>query len=144
MGLTTQIPQIIKIASRKKEIKVNKSNIKIKPAKSYADVTNKNYQYLEILDTIKDFKKIPNLNVKSGIKGLLNILKSLIKEDIVRIINYSLNYPPRTRALLGALLEEIGIKDNLEDLQDSLNPLSEYSFGIKKEVLQAVENWNIK
>ncbi len=43
LGLTTQIPQTIKIASRNKEIKVNKSNLKIKPAKSYVDVTSKNY-----------------------------------------------------------------------------------------------------
>ncbi len=143
-GLTTQIPQIIKIASRGREIKVNKSNIKVKPAKSYVDVSNKNYQYLEILDVIKDFNKIPDLNIENGIKILLNILKKLKKEDTNRIIKYSLKYPPRTRALLGALLEEIGLKDNLESLQDSLNPLSEYSFGINKEILRTAENWEIK
>jgi predicted transcriptional regulator of viral defense system len=144
LGLTTQVPQIIKIASRDKEIKVNKANIKIKPAKSYVDVTNKNYQYLEILDAIKDFNKIPDLNIENGIKVLLNILKNLKKKDIERIVKYSLKYPPRTRALLGALLEEIGIIDYLAILQDSLNPLSEYSFGIKKDILQTVENWKIK
>lgn len=144
LGLTTQIPQTIKIASREKEIKVNKSNLKVKPAKSYIDVTNKNFQYLEILDVIKDFNKIPDLNIEGGIKILLNILKDLKKEDINRVVKYSLKYPPRTRALLGALLEEIGIKNHLKDLQDSLNPLSEYSFGIKKEILPTAENWKIK
>ncbi len=144
LGLTTQIPQIIKIASREKEIKVNTDNIKIKPAKSYVDVTNKNYQYLEILDAIKNFNKIPDLNIENGIKILANILKQLNKQDIERIIKYSLKYPPKTRALLGALLEEIGINDNLEKLQDTLNPLTEYSIGIKKDILPTVENWEIK
>ncbi|OQX75727.1 MAG: hypothetical protein B6D61_09910 [Bacteroidetes bacterium 4484_249] len=144
LGLTTQIPQIIKIASREKEIKVNKTNIKIKPAKSYVDITNKNFQYLEILDVIKNFNKIPDLNIENGINVLLNILNKLKKEDIKRVVKCSLKYPPRTRALLGALLEENSIKDNLEKLQDSLNPLSEYSFGIKKDILQTVENWKIK
>ena len=144
LGLTTQIPQTIKIASREKEIKVNKSNLKIKPAKSYIDVTNKNFQYLEILDAIKDFKKIPDINTETGIKILLNILKELKREEIKKIVRYSLKYPPRTRSLLGALLEEIGIKDELKDLKDSLNPLSEYSFRIKKEILKATENWKIK
>jgi predicted transcriptional regulator of viral defense system len=144
LGLTTQIPQTIKIASRDKEIKVNKSNIKVKPAKSYVDVTNKNFQYLEILDTIKDFNKIPDLNIENGINILLNIFKKLKNEDVKKILKFSLKYPPRTRALLGALLEEIGTKDNLEYLQESLNPLSEYSFGIKKDILQTVENWKIK
>jgi len=144
LGLSTQIPQIIKIASREKEIRVNKASIKTKPAKSYVDVTNKNYQYLEILDAIKDFNKIPDLNTENGIKVLLNILKKLKREDIDKVLKYSLKYPPRTRALLGALLEEIGIKDNIDNLRDSLNPLSEYSFGIKKDVLPTVENWKIK
>ena len=144
LGLTTQIPQTIKIASREKEIKVNKSNLKIKPAKSYIDVTNKNYQYLEILDTIKDFKKIPDLYIENGIRILLNILKELKKDEIKKIVKYGLKYPPRTRALLGALLEEIGIKEGLDNLKNSLNPLSEYSFGIKKEILKTTENWKIK
>ncbi len=144
LGLTNQIPQIIKISSRKKEIKVNKANIKIKPGKSYVDVTNKNYQYLEILDAIKDLKRIPDFKPESGIKVLINILKGLKNEEINKMIRLSLNYPPRTRALLGALLEEIGKKDNLEELQNSLNPFSEYSFGINKKILKTVENWNIQ
>ncbi len=144
LGLTTQIPQTIKIASREKEIKVNKANLKIKPAKSYIDVTNKNFQYLEILDVIKDFSKIPDLDTKSGIKVLLNLLQKLNKEEVERLIKYSLKYPPRTRALLGALLEQNGQKDNLEKLQESLNPLTEYSFGIKKYLLPTLENWRIK
>jgi len=143
LGLTTQIPQTIKIASREKEIKINKSNLKVKPAKSYVDVTNKNFQYLEILDAIKDFKKIPDLNTETGIRILSNILRELKKDNLNKIIKYSLKYPPRTRALLGALLEEIGI-DELKDLKNSLNPLSEYYFGINKEMLKTAENWKIK
>ena len=144
LGLTTQIPQTIKLASREKEIKVNKSNLKIKPAKSYVEVTNKNFQYLEILDAIKDFKKIPDLNIKKGIKILLKILNRLKKAEIKKIIKYSLKYPPRTRALLGALLEKNGVKEELNELKNSLNPLSEYAFGIKEEILNNAENWEIK
>lgn len=144
LGLTTQIPQIIKIASREKEIKVNKANLKIKPAKSYVDVTSKNFQYLEILDVIKDFSKIPDLNIESGIRILLNLLQKLNQEEVERLVKYSLKYPPRTRALLGALLEQNGQKDKLEKLQESLNPLTEYSLRIKKDFLPTVENWRIK
>ncbi len=144
MGLTTQVPQIIKIASREKEIKVNKANLKIKPAKSYVDVTNNNFQYLEILDAIKDFSKIPDLNIENGIKVLLHILKKLKKEYIEKLVKYSLKYPPRTKALLGALLEANQLTDYLDELQESLNPLSEYSLGIKKDILPTVENWKIR
>ena len=144
LGLTTQIPQIIKIASREKEIKVNKVNLKIKPAKSYVDVTNINFQYLEILDVIKDFTRIPDLNIKNGIQVLLNLFLKLNGKEVGKLVNYSLKYPPRTRALLGALLEQNEQKKFLEELQESLNPLTEYSFGIKKDILPTVENWKIK
>jgi len=144
LGLTTQIPQIIKIASREKEIKVNKVNLKIKPAKSYVDVTNINFQYLEILDVIKDFTRIPDLNIKNGVQVLLNLLLKLNRKEVGKLVNYSLKYPPRTRALLGALLEQNEKKKFLEELQESLNPLTEYSFGIKKDILPTVENWKIK
>ena len=74
----------------------------------------------------------------------MKILKKLKKDEIKKIIKYSLKYPPRTRALLGALLESIGVKEELDDLRNSLNPLSEYAFGIKKEILNNAENWKIK
>ena len=144
LGLTTQIPQTIKIAGRENEIKINKSNIKAIPAKSYVDVTNKNYQYLEILDAIKDFKKIQDLNIENGIIILSNILKKFKQEEVLKIIKYSLKYPPRTRALLGALLEANNLENNLIELQESLNPLSVYSLGIGKNILPTIENWKIK
>jgi len=144
LGLTSQVPQIIKVASFNKEIKINKQNIRIKPAKSYVEVTNRNFQYLEILDAIKDFKKIPDINPQAGIKVLLKILNNLGHKEINKIIAYSLNYPPRTRALLGALLEKMGFEKDLEKLRSSLNPLSEYALGINKKMLKTAENWNIK
>ncbi len=144
LGLTTQIPQIIKIASREKVIKINKTNIKALPVKSYVEVTNRNYQYLEILDALKDFKKIPDLKIKNGLKILSEILKKLKKGETKKIIKYSLKYPPRTRALLGALLEANNIKENLDELQESLNPFTEYSLGIDKNILPTTEKWKIK
>ncbi len=144
MGLTTQVPRVISIASREKRIYISRGNIKANAVKSYVEVTEENFQYLQILDAIKDFKKIPDLDLKNGIKILSNILKKLSKENIEKLVNYSLSYPPRVRALLGAILEEIGRKENLEKLQNSLNPFSVYKLGITKEILPTAENWKIK
>ena len=68
MGLTTQVSKSIKIASRDKRITVSIGNIKGVPVKSYVDVTDKNFYLLEILDALKDFKKIPDLDTSSAIK----------------------------------------------------------------------------
>ena len=68
MGLTTQIPKEISIASNKKRIYISRGNIKAKAVRSYFEVTDENYKLLELLDALKDFKKIPDINKKSVIK----------------------------------------------------------------------------
>lgn len=144
MGLTTQVPRNIKIASRDKRITVSVGNIKGNPVKSYVDVTDKNYTLLEILDALKDFKKIPDLDKKSGVKIISNQLKKLNLKEIKQLIDCALSYPPRVRAFLGSLLEKINISIELQPLKKSLNPLSEYNYGIDKKTLPTITNWNIK
>jgi len=144
MGLTTQIPKNIKIASRDKRITVSVGNIKGTPVKSYVDVTDKNFYLLEILDALKDFKKIPDLDKDSAIKIISNRLNELNTNEIKQLIKYVLSYPPRARGFLGALLEKIDFLIELTILKKSLNPLSEYNYGINKSILSTAPNWNIK
>lgn len=144
MGLTTQIPKIIKVASRSKRITISSGSIQAKPAKSYVDVTNDNYYILEVLDVLKDFTKIPDLDKKMVIKILLNKLSELSKKDIIRMIKYDLQYPPRTRAFLGALLSELNLKKETNILKQSLNPLTIYELGINEKLLPTAPKWFIK
>ncbi len=144
MGLTTQIPKEISIASNKKRIYISRGNIKAKAVKSYVEVTNKNYKLLELLDALKDFKKIPDLNKKSAISILTKILSSLNNKQIKELIEIALEYPPRVRAFLGALLENLNKNINRKSLDGSLNPLSEYELRLTKDILPTIEKWNIK
>jgi len=144
MGLTTQVPKNIKIASRDKRITISVGNIKGTPVKSYVDVTDKNFYLLEILDALKDFKKIPDLDKDSAIKIISNRLKELNTNEIKQLIKCVLSYPPRVRGFLGALLEKIDSSIELALLKKSLNPLSEYNYGINKSLLSTAPNWNIK
>ncbi len=144
MGLTTQIPKEISIASNKKRIYISKGNIKAKAVKSYVEVTNKNYKLLELLDALKDLKKIPDLNKRPAISILTNKILELNNKQLKELTEIALEYPPRVRAFLGALLENIDKNINIKSLDDSLNPLSEYELGLTKDILPTVENWNIK
>ncbi len=144
MGLTTQIPKEISIASNKKRIYISKGSIKAGAVKSYVEVTDENYKLLELLDAIKDFKKIPDLDKKSAVKILSNKIQKLNNKQKKKLIEIALEYPPRVRAFLGALLENIDKKINTKCLDNSLNPLSEYNLGITKEILPTVVKWNIK
>jgi len=144
LGLTTQIPKGIKIASRDKRITVSNGTVKASPVKSYVDVTDKNFYLLELLDALKDFKKIPDLDKNSAIKILSNKLKELNTLETKLLIKCGLAYPPRVRSFVGALLENIKTEIDLSALKKSLNPLSEYEYGINEINLPTVENWNIK
>jgi len=143
MGLTTQVPKTIKISSRSKRITINTGVVKARPLKSYADVTNENFYLLEILDIMKDFTKIPDMDRETGIRFLLNKLKDFEEKELTGIIKYALLYPPRVRAFLGALLNQITNQEN-KPLKQSLNPLTIYEMEIKEEILPTAPNWNIK
>jgi len=145
MGLTTQVPKNVKVASREKRITTRVGNMQVKPVKSYVDVTNDNYYLLELLDVLKDLKKIPDLDKTKAINYLLNIIKELKEKDQSRLIKLALQYPPRVRAFLGALLIKLKSKQPIiNSLKQSLNPLTTYDYGIGKEMLTTASNWNIK
>lgn len=144
LGLTTQIPKTIKIACRNKRITVSRGNLKATPVKSYVDVMDNNFYLLELLDALKDFKQIPDLDKSSAIKILSKRLKDLNPTETRLIIKCSLAYPPRVRGFLGALLENIKTLSDLTVLKKSLNPLSKYEYGFEKTQLPTTENWNIK
>lgn len=143
LGLTTQVPKTIKIASQSKRISINSGIINAKPVKSYLEVTEDNFNLLEILDVLKDFTKIPDFDKESGIRFLINKLEGLAEKETNKLIKYALKYPPRVRAFLGALLNEISGQENII-LKQSLNPLTTYKFSINKKQLTTAPNWNIK
>jgi len=143
MGLTTQVPNTIKVASRVKRVITKIGKTQVKPVKSYVDVTNENYYLLEILDALKDFKIIPDLDKKSAIALIKNKICKLSENDQSKMIRYALKYPPRATALLGAILELSKKKNGLESLRTNLNPLTTYKLGIKKETLPTAAEWNI-
>jgi hypothetical protein len=143
MGLTTQISKSTKIASRDKKIIVSRGSIKATPIKSYVDVTDKNFYLLELLDALKDFNKIPDLDKVSAIKIISKKLVELNSTEIRLLIKCCLFYPPRVRSFLGALLESINTSTDLAVLKESLNPLSEYKYGIEN-ILFTAKNWNIR
>jgi predicted transcriptional regulator of viral defense system len=143
MGLTTQVPKTIKVASKVKRVTTKIGETQVKPVKSYVDVSNDNYFMLEILDALKDFKTIPDLDKKSAITLLKNKISKLSENDRSKMIRYALKYPPRATALLGAILELSKKKNGLESLKINLNPLTTYKLGIKKETLPTAPKWNI-
>jgi hypothetical protein len=144
MGLTTQVPFYITIATTKRRNSLAVGKIVIKPTKSYAAITDKNYLLLGILDAIKDFKTIPDLDEKNGLLLLSNKIKELDPEQTQELIVCALQYPPRVRALVGAIAENATKTTNFEPLRESLNPLTSYKWDISNTLLPTASKWQIK
>jgi hypothetical protein len=144
MGLTTQVPAVIQVASQSKRIRVTVGNVRIKAVKSYIEVNEDNYQLLELLDAIKDFKQIPDLEMANGLKILRKKLVSLSPQTLKQLVSIALNYPPRTRAMTGAILDWAGKPALLiRPLRESLNVLTSFDLGISQTLLPTGPKWKI-
>jgi len=143
MGLTTQVPKTVTLACNKKRINTEIDNLNIKSVKSYVDPTDENIRFLEILDAIKDFKKIPDLDIDNAIGQLQGRISDLSTPNRNKLITFALQYPPRVRAMLGALLTDQEFNSAFPKLKNSLNPLSSYEFGSLSSSLSTAQKWNI-
>ena len=143
MGLTTQMAFRIKIASRSKRISINRGALRADAVKSYAEVTEANYELLGFLDAIKDIKSIPDCTVSKAVKIISSNIINLNEKQIAELVKFALLYPPRVRALVGALLESLEINVNTDKLKESLNPLTKIKLGLKESDLSTIKNWNI-
>ncbi len=143
LGLTTQVPKVVRVACMEKQIKTKIGNIIVKPAKSYVHVTKKNVPLLQVLDVIKDFKNIPDFDKEQGINFLKEYIYSLSDTEKEKLTTFAKKYPPKVRALLGAILEMLLLNELSKSLKESINFLSVYEFGIKEKALPTIINWNI-
>ena len=144
MGLTTQVPTTIQIASRDKRIFINRGTVKATPVKSYVDVSEENYKLLGLLDALKDLKQIPDVDINQAGIILKNQIGSLKNKQLAALIEYALKYPPRVQALLGAILSDIGKKQKTKELMEGLNPLTVFKLGLNTEQFPSAQEWNIQ
>lgn len=145
LSLTTQMAFTTTIATNRSRKKINVGWLKTNCVKAYVEVTEENYPLLGILDALKDIKSIPDSSASNAIKILMPKIKVLEKNDIENIIKYALKYPPRVRALLGAIIENVFRKNEYDvlPLEKSLNPSTTFKLGIKNNDLPTSQNWNI-
>lgn len=145
LNLTTQNYFRTKIATNRSRKKIEKGWLKTSTVKSYVEITEENYQLLGILDAIKDIRKISDTPTATAIKILAAKIEKFEEAAINGLIEYALQYPPRVRALLGAILEyKFAKRFDLGELQKSLNPGSVFTITIKEKDLPTIKNWSIK
>lgn len=143
LGLTSQVSNIIQIGKNEIRPKFKRERYTISFIKQKNTITKENIPLLQILDAIRYIKKIPDASIEYSCKRLLVILKSLTGKDKSKIVRLALKYPPATRALLGALLDELQQASLTEQLYKTLNPITKYKISGVNKVLGTTEKWNI-
>lgn len=143
LGLTTQISNTIQIGKNQIRPDFKRDRYTISFIRQPNTITKGNIRLLQILDAIRYIKKIPDVTLERSCKRLLAILKSLSDKDLLTLVRLALKYPPSTRALLGALLDQILPAQLTEQLLKGLNPVSKYKFPGVPQVLENSDKWNM-
>ena len=143
LGLTTQVSNTIQIGKNQVRPDFKRERYTISFVKQKNTITKENIPLLQILDAVRYIKKIPDASVETSCKRFLAIIKNLSEKETNSLVRLALKYPPATRALLGALLEQLQQLNLTEPLFKSLNPITKYKLAGAAKVLSTTENWNI-
>lgn len=143
LGLTSQVSNTIQIG--KNEIRPNfiRERYTISFIKQKNTLIKENIPLLQILDAIRYIKKIPDATIESSLKRLLAILKGLSEKEKSKIASLALKYPPATKAILGALLDELEQTDLTGRLYKTLNAITQYKLAGAGKILKAAKKWNM-
>jgi len=143
LGLTTQIPNVITIASNRVPSRIRIKNVNIKFVPNIANGSVKDTQLLQILDALQDIKNIPDNSPNDVVLSIKKIIKKFDEKKIKKMLELVRKYPPRVKAILGAIFKEIGRWEEAYLLKEMLNPLTTYKIGISSDVLRNRDEWKI-
>ncbi len=143
LGLTTQVSNIIQIGKNQVRPLFNRERYAIAFVKQKNTITKENISLLQILDAIRYIKKIPDTNIETSCRRFLAIIKNLSETETNTMVRLALKYSPATRALLGALMEQLQLGRTTEALLKSLNPITKYKLAGVSKVLSNTDKWNI-
>lgn len=143
LGLTTQVPNVITIASNQTPRKISLQNTIIKFIPKKNNGSKKDVELLQLLDALNSIKKIPDISMNEAFKILKGMIERLSLKEQQRLSKLVLTYPPRTKALVGAILKNRGLWEEAYKLKSTLNPISVYKLGISEELLPNKSEWRI-
>jgi hypothetical protein len=146
LGISTQIPFVMTIAHPTKHYRRRLGRLRIKYVRSTLKEIPDDVDapLLMILDSIKDLKYIQDAMPDDAVSRILWIIKKLLEKDRVeKLAEYALYYPPRVRAILGAILEHARYKRLRSILKATLNPNTEYLVGLD-DSLPNLKTWKLR
>lgn len=143
LGLTTQIGNTIQIGKNERRPDCRRERYSISFIRQKNTITKENIPLLQILDAVRYIKKIPDTTLESACRRLSAIIESLAPKNKAALARLARKYPPATRTLLGAILDEQNEFSLSEPLRKSLNPITKFKLPGVGRSLRFAEKWNI-
>ena len=144
LGLTTQVPNTIQIGINTEKKNIRRGMYRILFIRQKNPVNKKNIPLLQILDSIRYIKNIPDTSIDDSCRRISDIIKRMTPDDLKLLVRLALNYPPSTRALTGAIIET-GISEEMaRPLWESLNYVTQYKYNLSEKVLPNKTKWRIR
>ncbi len=143
LGITTQVPaQYTLLGDRaSKKIRIGRITARIlRRSRTY--LASASQQDIWILDAIRNLTHVPDSTPIDAITKIMAHFTSS-KSSIKKLLRFARGEPPRVRAVLGAIADQIKYQGPEKKLlKDSLNPLTKYHLGIAS-VLSTASHWQI-
>ena len=144
LGLTTQMPKTVVIAVNGAAQIKDFGTIRMKLMSRRAPISDSTVPLLEILDILRDARKVQDANIEHVVRAITKRLTQLTPAQCKRVQRLALDYyRAGTRALLGMLLTRCE-EEVLPGLRASLNPTSRFDLGIDPDDWPEARAWNIR
>lgn len=143
LRLTTQIPSTIEILNNRSSYLSNIGNTRVRYVRIRPKITRSTKEAIQLLEVIKKIAAIPDGDIPKTLNWLNDKLKNSDPRKIKRIVSTAREYPPKVRAILGNLLENINSEFS-EKLKNGLNKNSYYHVGAIAIHFKNHQNWNLK
>jgi hypothetical protein len=144
LGLTTQVSNTIQIGKTDIRPAFQRERYTISFIKQKNVITRDTIPLLQILDTLRTIKKIPDASLEASVKRLLAIVSGLTDSELKTMVRLASKYPPALRALLGAMLDQLQKDELTPILYKTLNPITTYKLPGLGDALGTADKWNIR
>lgn len=143
MGLTTQVPNVITIATEKQARRIKVKNLNIQFVRIKQKIEKEDVYLLRVLDALESMKNIPNTTVDEVVLYVKGFMQKLSSREVKTMTQYALKYRPKTKAIFAAILETLDYSKEAQKIQATLNPFSSYKVGISESILPNKAQWKI-
>lgn len=144
LGLTTQVPAQYTLfgSSSSRTVRIGKITARIH-RRDLGHLTGATQQDVWCLDAIRNLKHVPDSTPADALKKIMRQFKTGA-QPVKRLLRFAQGEPPRVRALIGAMAEQVGYRGpEIKKLRNSLNPLTKFRIGVAL-VLSNASAWNIE